>query len=44
MPQQTPAKNAKPYYDRFLKQFPDLKLLTNAWEKDVLVLCSSQGC
>jgi len=43
MLQQTQVKTVIPYYDRFLKRFPDVESLANASEEDVLALWSGLG-
>jgi len=43
MLQQTQVKTVIPYYDRFLKRFPDIESLANAPEEDVLALWSGLG-
>jgi A/G-specific adenine glycosylase len=43
MLQQTQAKTVIPYYNRFLKRFPDLESLARAPEHDVLELWSGLG-
>jgi len=43
MLQQTQVKTVIPYYDRFLKRFPDVEALANASEEDVLALWSGLG-
>ena len=43
MLQQTQVKTVIPYFSRFLEQFPDLKSLADASERDVLALWSGLG-
>jgi A/G-specific adenine glycosylase len=43
MLQQTQVKTALPFYDRFLKQFPDIETLARASEQKVLNLWSGLG-
>lgn len=43
MLQQTQVKTVIPYYDRFLKRFPDIGILAKAREREVLALWSGLG-
>jgi A/G-specific adenine glycosylase len=43
MLQQTQAKTVIPYYDRFLKQFPDIESLARSSEQETLELWSGLG-
>jgi A/G-specific adenine glycosylase len=43
MLQQTQAKTAVPYYNRFLERFPDMETLAGASEQDVLEFWSGLG-
>jgi A/G-specific adenine glycosylase len=43
MLQQTQVKTVIPYYDRFLKRFPDIGSLASAREREVLALWSGLG-
>jgi A/G-specific adenine glycosylase len=43
MLQQTQAKSALPYFNRFLKRFPDIESLANASEEEILVHWSGLG-
>ena len=43
MLQQTQAKSAIPYFNRFLKRFPDIASLAHASEEEILVLWSGLG-
>ncbi len=43
MLQQTQAKSALPYFNRFLKRFPDMESLANASEEEILAHWSGLG-
>lgn len=43
MLQQTQVKSAIPYFNRFLKRFPDIATLAHATEEEILVLWSGLG-